>query len=146
RGVVDTVGALIVGVDCRGAITLFNRCGLSVTGRSVSDAHGQRLAAQCFEGQARADLEYALEATYRGETSRELELSLETAAGASRIVRWTLNPLLPSGASLTAVLCDGIDVTQTLELQRRAAQSEAMAPVGVLTTGLAHEIRNPLNA
>jgi signal transduction histidine kinase len=44
------------------------------------------------------------------------------------------------------VLAVGADRTERMELERRAADAEAMAAIGRLTAGLAHEIRNPLNA
>jgi signal transduction histidine kinase len=40
----------------------------------------------------------------------------------------------------------GTDVTERLQLERRAAEAEALAHMGTLAAGLAHEIRNPLNA
>jgi len=54
--------------------------------------------------------------------------------------------LMSSRALRAGILAVGTDVTARLELERRAAESQAMAVVGTLTAGLAHEIRNPINA
>jgi signal transduction histidine kinase len=40
----------------------------------------------------------------------------------------------------------GIDVTERRELEKRAADAEALSAMGTLALNLAHEIRNPLNA
>jgi len=40
----------------------------------------------------------------------------------------------------------GVDVTDRRALERRAANAEALSTMGTLALGLAHEIRNPLNA
>ena len=146
RGVVDTIDALIVGIDGRGQVTLENRFAQSVLGRAPAEMAGRSFLDACFRSGDRGLMQVAVDRALLGETVRDLELELRTESGAPKIVRWTLKPLLPRGTSSTAVLCLGVDVTETLELQRRSVESEAMAAMGVLTTGLAHEIRNPLNA
>jgi PAS domain S-box-containing protein len=55
-----------------------------------------------------------------------------------------LNPIR-SGAE-TFVLAAIVDITERRELQRRVAQSEALAAVGSMAAILAHEIRNPLGS
>ncbi len=146
RGVVDTVGALIVGVDADGNIALFNRLAQTLSGLSAEEARGRSFVETCVAEQDRAAMAVAIARAARGDAVRDLQLQLPTAAGSPRDVRWTLTRLEPRGATTTALLCLGHDVTETLELERRTVESEAMASLGVLTTGLAHEIRNPLNA
>lgn len=55
-----------------------------------------------------------------------------------------LNPIR-AGAE-TFVLAAIVDITERRELQRRVAQSEALAAVGSMAAILAHEIRNPLGS
>jgi PAS domain S-box-containing protein len=146
RGVVDTIDALIVGIDVEARVTLENRFVRAVLGRAGGAFEGRSFLDACFAPEDRARMRRAIERALLGETVRELELELHAQGGAPRVVRWTLKPLSPREASATAVLCLGVDVTERLELERRSVESEAMAAMGVLTTGLAHEIRNPLNA
>ncbi|MBC7172603.1 MAG: response regulator, partial [Polyangiaceae bacterium] len=146
RGVVDTVGALIVGVDAEGRISLFNRLAQKLSGLSAEVACGRSFVETCVAESERPAMVSAIATAMRGEEVRELELKLPILEGDARDLRWTLTRLEPRGATSTALLCLGHDVTETLELQRRTVESEAMAAMGALTTGLAHEIRNPLNA
>jgi signal transduction histidine kinase len=171
RGVVENVDALIVSLDRDGRILFANRSALEALGgraptrgadesgeltpsrRPPSDAerrdalagrpfgessdssrtvHGRRFV-EVF-GDAAMDLR-AL--------TRERQCVLRRADGSARTIRWTFTPVEERDVSRIAI---GVDVTEYLELRKRSTESEALAAIGTLTAGLAHEIRNPLNA
>jgi signal transduction histidine kinase len=156
RGVVETVEACIVGLDAQGSVRFANRSAAerlgasgSLEGRSLLDFSNARGA---------RELARALAKVVGGDTVRDLEIRHEQP-GRTQTMRWTLTRLQPEhvdGAPRASardaelphavILAVGIDITDRLELERRGAESRAMAAMGTLTTGLAHEIRNPLNA
>jgi signal transduction histidine kinase len=69
------------------------------------------------------------------------------AREAARIIRWHLSAEAEGhGAGPGLVFGIGVDVTDRRALERRAANAEALSTMGTLALGLAHEIRNPLNA
>ncbi len=78
------------------------------------------------------------------EVPAELELNLVGPTG-DRLVRLHL-AAERDGPDAGLVFGVGADVTERRALERRIAQSEALATMGTLALGLAHEIRNPLNA
>lgn len=61
-----------------------------------------------------------------------------------RTLRWSVSR--GGSGSDERYLAVGIDLTEMRALQMRAIEAEALAAIGTLTSGLAHEIRNPLNA
>ena len=86
----------------------------------------------------------SLDRALRGVSVRPRESTTATPAGA-RTIRWTFTHV-PEAERRIAVVAVGIDVSEQVELRRRSARAEALAAIGTLTAGLAHEIRNPLNA
>ena len=61
----------------------------------------------------------------------------------ARRIRWHLGGAEGADGIVYGI---GIDVTERLALEKRAADAEALSAMGTLALNLAHEIRNPLNA
>ncbi len=150
RGVVDSVETLIFGLDAEGRIRFANRFASERFELPVAALTGQALVTFGAETPD-PRLEKAVTRALAGEVVRDVEV-VHTVGRRPRTLRWTLTPLgahavrESEGGPNTIILAVGIDLTDRLELERRHAESEAMAAMGTLTTSLAHEIRNPLNA
>lgn len=143
RAVLDTVDSLIIGVDPAGAIRLWNERAAVATGWSAAEATGQPVVEVLFRADDRDAIDALLRATLDHDRP-DLRIPMQTRDGNERTVEWHFRPMTATGMSM--VLLAGTDVTDQLELERRAADAEAMAAMGRLTSALAHEIRNPLNA
>lgn len=89
----------------------------------------------------------ALHGALAGERAHDIDELVARAGGRRRVVRWTLTPVpaLAHDAAQVAVMAVGVDVTEQLDAERTARETESLAAMGRLTAGLAHEIRNPLN-
>jgi len=146
RGVVDAVDAFIVGLDPEGKIAMWNRCAAESTEWTAREMLGQPFSGLLASDRGRHELSEALERAFGGHEQSGVELPVLTRAGEQRVVRWTLSRLPERDPSEAMALAVGVDLTDRIELERRAAEAEAMAALGNLTAGLAHEIRNPLNA
>ncbi|MCB9624200.1 MAG: response regulator [Sandaracinus sp.] len=132
RGVVENVDALIVSLDREGRVLFANRSAMHALG-DEADLRGVRFV-DVF-GDASMDARGAV---------RERQCPLVRPDGSTRTIRWTFTPVEQEGD--IARIAIGVDVTETLALRKRSTEAEALAAIGTLTAGLAHEIRNPLNA
>lgn len=125
RDVVEAIPALVLGLDERDNITIYNRLLEQLSGftrEEVLGKPGRELIGK------------------RGGVRR-----LATKDGSHRIIRWERRDLEgPRGSHTTYAM--GIDVTDEREMMRRTLRAERLAAVGTLAAGLAHEVRNPLNS
>lgn len=169
RGVVENVDALIVSLDREGRILFANRSAMEALGaparhadeRGVDVASSRRPPSEAEKRDALAGRPFGdadSSKTLRGRRfvevfgddamdlralTRERQCVLRRADGSTRTIRWTFTPVEERDVSRIAI---GVDVTEYLELRKRSTEAEALAAIGTLTAGLAHEIRNPLNA
>lgn len=127
RNIVEKVPALIVAVDASRTVRLVNRAVEETTGYTREELEGRPFG-EIF-GQDAAPTE-----------TTSYERSLTNQKGQTRRILWRWTGSAEEGFYL------GTDVTELRRLERARARAERLAVVGKMTAGLAHEIRNPLNA
>ncbi len=57
-----------------------------------------------------------------------------------------ISPVRDTAGNLTAFVCAQRDITHEIEMERRLQQAKKLETIGMLTNGVAHEVRNPLFA
>lgn len=147
RALIETAGVLIVGLDGKDRIALFNPKLEALTAGGLHMAVGRPFVDSWVGEADRETMAKALSEARRSGENVEVEASFVDGGNtlARRIV-WHLSAVrAPVGAS-PLVFGIGIDVTDRRALEKRAAEAEALSAMGSLALGLAHEIRNPLNA
>jgi len=136
---------VVVGVDANGTVQLFNDAAFRLTGLASEEAIGTSFVDTLVAPDLRDRDRRLVDAILRGEPGRiQLESLLATRSGHLRDVRWTFErPASPRGG--VALLAYGEDVTDARALSERVHRKDKLATVEALASGLAHEIRNPLN-
>lgn len=119
------------------SILYFNPFAEKVTGYLSAEVLGKNLI-ELFNGPA-------LAAGMALEKGTEFEVPVRCKDGSRRWVLWN-HERLSDFRGRPANLVVGLDRTELRDVQQRAWQSERLAELGVLASGLAHEIRNPLNS
>lgn len=57
-----------------------------------------------------------------------------------------ISPVRDGSGKTTAFVCAQRDITHEIEMERRLQQAKTLETIGMLTNGVAHEVRNPLFA
>ena len=137
--IIDLMPSILVGVDCGGAVTQWNREAEQATGISAAEAMGKHLA-QVFPR-----LGSQMEPVYQ---------AMQTGVGYSNPRQkhkkdsqtcyedMTVYPLVTGGVAGAVIRLD--NVTEKVRTEEMIVQNEKMASMGGLAAGTAHEINNPL--
>jgi PAS domain S-box-containing protein len=143
---------LIAGLDLAGAVVFLNPTLTSFLGVADTSVLGRPFAETFIDASDRRRFEAAFKAALSSEDESAspttfVEVGMRTDVGSVRRVLFHMIGVGEDDASRDDhVYAVGVDVTQRTALERRAANAEALNAIAPLALGLAHEIRNPLNA
>lgn len=133
---VEAAPMLVVAIDTSGGIALFNRAAEVITGYAQDEVLGRDFQTTLVPEHARAGRRLPI-----GTTDEDVELPLSTRSGKTRRIRWQI----VRAKEAPTAFAFGMDVTEDASTREQQQQQRRLAALGTLTTGLAHEIRNPLN-
>jgi PAS domain S-box-containing protein len=143
RHLVEAAECLVVIVRGDHTIIYFSPFAERLTGRSVDEARGSDYLSLLLPESDRRAMTRELERVVEGCPTHGFESRVICRDGSRRWLIWNAR-YLPDYEDGPAILLVGNDITFLKEAQDRALQSERLAAIGQMVTGLAHESRNAL--
>lgn len=148
RTLVDTVQALLLVLDEHHVVTQANPAVAHATGVPLKDIVGSNWIENFVPARDRERVREVCHSLHDHDAGASSVSSVirrgQNGELEERSVNWRWAAL--NAAGQTRIYASGLDVTELRDLERRTRLAEKLAAVGTIAAGLAHEIRNPLNA
>ena len=139
--VLDNSPVIIVTTDMEGKVVSFNRGAEATLGYKMSEVVGKPASMFYREESERTGL---LEKVMTGDAVRDYTTELVKKDGSAVVVSLTLSQLTDQQGKIIGTVGMSKDISHRKSLMNQLLQSERMAAVGRLASGVAHEINNPL--
>ena len=139
--IVESSDDAIIGADVNGCITNWNRGAEALYGYAANEVRGRSVSI-LYPPDRRQELQRFLDIYRTGKPVRHFETTRLHKEGIPVQVSITASPIRDSAGRLLGTAT----ITRDIADLKRAEEASRMAEVGQLASGLAHEIRNPLNA
>ncbi|WP_224982222.1 PAS domain-containing hybrid sensor histidine kinase/response regulator [Geomonas agri] len=144
ENLIQAASVMILGLDLKGRVTLFNRTAEEVTGYRQEELAGQNW----FETVMGAEAFYKMCGTpHKGTDQQRMDAcegQIVTKNGAMRTVSWRNSAIIEKGVRI-GTLCFGIDITEHRKIEAQLRHSQKMESIGQLAGGVAHDFNNMLS-
>lgn len=141
--IVESASDLILSMDRKGMILTWNAAAERLSGYSAAGVLEHFFTDFCID-EDRQDIQDILSSIDTSNYAQMKECPLLTGKGTSIPVSWAFSPMKDSYNQTVGVVAVGRDLTERRKFETELHQSQKFAALGVMSGGIAHEIRNPL--
>lgn len=143
--VLEIAGALVVVLDREGRILRFNRACEQTTGYSSEEMMGRYVWDLLLIPSEVDGVKAVFERLQGGEPRNYYENYWKGKDGCLRLISWSNTVVTNPDGEVEYVVGTGLDISERKRLQEQLRQTERIAELGTLASGMAHEIGTPMN-
>ncbi|NNJ11136.1 GAF domain-containing protein [Chloroflexales bacterium ZM16-3] len=140
---VESAIDLVVSTDTEGRIMTWNRAAERISGFTREQMVGQHLYNLCAPAH-RAMMEEMIKILMEGASFGQIELPLIGTTHQDVPISWRLSAIQSDTGGTVGIVAVGRDLAEQRHLESQLFQAAKMASMGVMASGIGHELRNPL--
>ncbi len=128
RSLIETAGSVIIGLDCDGHITEWNREAENLYGKTREEIFGQNYLSLFLNEKEREAVAVDINKVLAGTPTRDFENPIQAAGGQERVLMWNVDRLLDNNQTPIGLIAIGQDITERRhreKLLRAIQQAEA---------------------
>ncbi|MHC4547351.1 MAG: PAS domain-containing sensor histidine kinase [Planctomycetota bacterium] len=144
EGLIETAQVIVLVLDPEGRIVRFNKYMEELSGYRLDEVRGKDWFETFLPAREWPRIREMFKNAVADHEVRGNINPIVTKGGVEREVAWWARTLKDVDGQTVGVLSVGHDVTELRRAQERLVQSERLAGIGQMITGLAHESRNAL--
>jgi len=141
--ILSAIGEAVYILDPGLNITEVNRTHLKMFDMKIEEVIGMKCYELFFNGKEICQ-DCPLTDVFNGGKCVRMERSIPLSRGVTKYFDVIFCPLFDEKGNVVEVICDVRDVTKQKEMEKKLAHSERLAAIGELSSGVAHELRQPL--
>jgi len=124
RSLIETVGSVMVGLDCQGLITEWNHEAETIYGRNREEVLGQNYFALFLREEDRQAVADDMENVLKGVPTRGYENPIKCADGQERVMSWNVDRLVDRDQNPIGLIAIGQDITHRTQVEKALLESE----------------------
>lgn len=150
----DIADVMLVALNDVGKISMINQKGCTILGYKENELIDKDWFETCLPEKSRNQTKTIFHQMMKGEINsvEYFENPILTKSGEERLIAWHNSVLRDEKGNPTSTLSSGQDITKqkyaekiAAQQQQQILQADKMATIGILASGIAHEINNPNN-
>ncbi len=151
--IISSVEALVIVLDLKGRIVIFNRACEACSGYRQEEVLGELLLDRLIPEEEKEDLQRSFDSVFRTQTANRHTNHWVKKDGDWRLIQWSNTIMRGADGEVTFMVGAGLDITDQRaaesalrRMESQLLQSQKMDAIGTLAGGIAHDFNNSLQA